>query len=65
MRKIPSGARFIIAGNKCINKQLRKHVTSDPNYVTAKYMLITKKNIMLVGPTLLGNTNKLLSFKMY
>ena len=25
---IPSGARFIIAGKKCINKQLSKHVTS-------------------------------------
>ena len=28
MHKIPSGGRFIIAGKKCINKQLRKHVTS-------------------------------------
>ena len=28
MHKIPSGARFIIAGKKCINKQLSKHVTS-------------------------------------
>ena len=28
MHKIPSGAKFIIAGKKCINKQLRKHVTS-------------------------------------
>ena len=28
MRKIPSGAGFIIAGKKFINKQLRKHVTS-------------------------------------
>ena len=27
MHKIPSGARFIIAGKKCINKQLNKHVT--------------------------------------
>ena len=27
MYKIPSGARFIIAGKKCINKQLSKHVT--------------------------------------
>ena len=26
--KIPSGARLIIAGKKCINKQLSKHVTS-------------------------------------
>ena len=25
--KTPSGARFIIVGKKCINKQLRKHVT--------------------------------------
>ena len=28
MHEIPSGARFIIAGKKCINKQLSKHVTS-------------------------------------
>ena len=28
MHKIPSGARIIIAGKKCINKQLSKHVTS-------------------------------------
>ena len=28
MHKIPSGARFIIAGKKCINKQLSKHVNS-------------------------------------
>ena len=28
MHKIPSGARFIIAGKKCISKQLSMHVTS-------------------------------------
>ena len=28
MHKTPSGARFIIAGKKCINSQLSKHVTS-------------------------------------
>ena len=28
IHKIPSGARFIIAGKKCIHKQLSKHVTS-------------------------------------
>ena len=28
MHKIPSGAKFIIAGKKCINKQLSKDVTS-------------------------------------
>ena len=28
MHKIPSVAKFIIAGMKCINKQLRKHNTS-------------------------------------
>ena len=28
MYQIPSGARFIIAGKKCINKQLNKHATS-------------------------------------
>ena len=27
-KKIPPGAKFIIAGKKCINKQLSKHVTS-------------------------------------
>ena len=28
MHKIPLGAMFITAGNKCINKHLSKHVTS-------------------------------------
>ena len=28
MHKIPSGARFVIAGKNCINKQVSKHVTS-------------------------------------
>ena len=28
MHKVPSGARFIIAVKKCIDKQLSKHVTS-------------------------------------
>ena len=28
MHRAPSGARFIIAGKKCINKELSKHVTS-------------------------------------
>ena len=28
VHKIPSGARFIIGGMKCIKRQLRKHVTS-------------------------------------
>ena len=28
MHQIPSDAKFIIAGKKCINKQLSKHVTS-------------------------------------
>ena len=28
MRRIKSDVRFIIAGKKCISKQLRKHVTS-------------------------------------
>ena len=45
MHKIPSGARFIIAGKKCINKQLSKHVTSAFKY--------HKKNI-LVGPKPFG-----------
>ena len=53
MHKIPSGARFIIAGKKCINKQLNKHVTSAFKS-TAKQMHITKKHIILVGPKLFG-----------
>ena len=41
MHKIPSGARFIIAGKKCINEH--------SNYVTVKSMHITKEHIISVG----------------
>ena len=41
MRKIPFGARFIIAGKKGSDKQLSKYVTSASNYVSAKEMHIT------------------------
>ena len=64
MHKIPSGARFIIACKKCINKQISKHVPSASNYVTAKRR-ISKKNIILVGPNLLGNRKWLPFFRMY
>ena len=36
MHEIPSGAGFIIADKKCINKKLSKQVTSTSNYVTVK-----------------------------
>ena len=56
MHKIPLGAMFIIAGNKCINKHLSKHVTSafklcysqiDPYHKK-------KKHIILVGTKSFG-----------
>ena len=54
MPKIPSDARFIIAGKKCINKQLRKHVTSAfklcYSRIDAYY-----KNSILVGPKVVEN----------
>ena len=53
MHKIPSGAKFIIAGKKCINKQLSKDVNQHSNYVTVKSMHITK-NIISVGPKPFG-----------
>ena len=54
MHKIPSGARFIIADKKCINKQLSKHVTKLPDILykvvdfvfrggTRDYIMINKQ----------------------
>ena len=45
MNKIPSGPRFIIAGKKCINKQLSKHVTSAFKLCYSQIEHITKKTL--------------------
>ena len=54
MHKIPSGASFIIAGQKCINNQLSKNVTSAfklcYNQIDAYY----KKHFILAGPKPFG-----------
>ena len=47
--KTPSGARFIIAGKKCINKQLSKYVTSAFNLCYSQIDAYHKKNIILMG----------------
>ena len=47
--KTPSGARFIIAGKKCINKQLSKYVTSAFKLCYSQIDAYHKKNIILVG----------------
>ena len=54
MHKIPSGARFIIAGKKCINKQLSKHVTSAFKLCYNQNRCISQKNIISVGPKPFG-----------
>ena len=58
MHKIQSGARFIIAGKKCINKQLSKHVTSAfklcYSQIDAYHKKHIKKHIISVGPKPFG-----------
>ena len=57
MHKIPCGTNFIIAGKKCIYKQLSKHVTLafKPSY--SQIDAYHKKNILFQwGQNLLGNT---------
>ena len=49
LRNIPSGARFIIAGKKSINKQLNKHVTIAFKLCYSQINAYHKKN-MLVEP---------------
>ena len=49
MHKTPSGARFIIAGKKCINKQVSKHVTSAFKLCYSQ-IDACKKHVILVGP---------------
>ena len=55
MHKIPSGAKFIIAGKKCINKQLSKHVTSAFKLCYSQIDAYhKKKHIISVGPKPFG-----------
>ena len=59
MHKIPSGARFIIAGKKYISKQLSKHLTSTFKlcYSQIDAYHTKHKNILFQwGQNLLGNT---------
>ena len=46
MHKIPFGAISIIAGNKCINKHLSKHVTSAFKLCYSQIDPYHKKNIL-------------------
>ena len=46
MHKIPSGARFIIAGKKCINKQLSTNFTSAFKLCYSQTDAYHKKNIL-------------------
>ena len=50
MHKISFGARLIIAGQKCINKQLSKYVTSTFKLCYSQINAYHKKNIILVRP---------------
>ena len=52
MHNIPSGARFIIAGEKCINKQISKHVTSVFKLYYGQIDAYHEKHIILVRPKL-------------
>ena len=54
MHKLPSGARFIIAGKKCINKQLSKYVTSAFKLCYNQIDACHKKYIILAGPNSFG-----------
>ena len=53
MHKIPSGAKFKIAGKKCIKTQLSKHATSAFKLYYSQIDAYYKKNI-LVGPKPFG-----------
>ena len=54
MHKILSGARFIMAGKKGINKQLSKHVTSAFKLCYDQIDLYHKNHVILVGPKPFG-----------
>ena len=49
-----SGARFIIAGKKCINKQLSKHVTSAFKLCYSQIDAYHKKTYYFSGPKPFG-----------
>ena len=46
MNKIPFDVRFIIAGKKCINKQLIKHITSEFKLCYSQIYAYYKKSIL-------------------
>ena len=54
MPNILSGARFILGGKKCINKQLSKHVTSAFKLYYSTIDAYHKKHVILVGPKPFG-----------
>ena len=54
MHKISSCARLIIAGKKCINKQLSKNVTSAFKLCYRQIDVYHEKHIILVGPKPFG-----------
>ena len=54
MHKLPSGARFRIAGKKFINKQLSKYVTLAFKLCYNQIDACHKKHIILVGPNPFG-----------
>ena len=49
MHKIPPGARFLIAGKKCINKQLSEHVTSAFKLCYSQIRCISQKTYYFSG----------------
>ena len=49
IHKIPPGAKFIIAGKKCFNKELGMHVTSEFKLCYSQIDAYCKKHIILVG----------------
>ena len=49
MHKIPSGAKFVVAGKKCINKQLSKHVTSSIQTMLQPNRCISQKKHYFSG----------------
>ena len=69
MHKTPFGERFIIAGKKCINKPLIKHVTSAFKLCYSQIDAYHTKTLFQWGQNLLDNkkfpNKKLPPFRMY
>ena len=61
MHKKQSGTRIIIAGKKCINRQLSKHVTSAFQLCYSQIDAYHKKHIVLVGRKPFGKNAKQIS----